>query len=209
MSSSKIYYNNKTKQSATETWLANCGLTTDDVRSIAGWLPLTTEEPSTPVNRYTEKTVPDGTPYLSPDGQHFIQRLKTEKLTDGILLSAALEKYKTVKLAELKQAYEEAITKGVIHSSVGFDIDAGTESISHIENLIKMMTYTDTKETEFCAADNSFHVVSTEDLTMMQYEVIDYVQQMQSIKWKLRKEIEASEDYDACSKIKIQFVDVK
>ena len=88
-------------------------------------------------------------------------------------------------------------------SSAGFVIDATERSNRDIEGLITSMEATGAPEAAFCAADNSFHTVTLEQLRAMRLEVIAYGQALYARKWEVRTAIER-----AGSVAEVQAVDI-
>lgn len=119
--------------------------------------------------------------------------------------SDILEQARTAALAELATAFAAAEASGKVMSSAGFVIDATERSNRDIEGLISSMEATSTQETTFCAADNSFHTVTLDQLRAMRLEVIGYGQALYTRKWTLRTAIETAQSVEAVQAIKINF----
>lgn len=119
---------------------------------------------------------------------------------------AYLDKHKRIKLNELESSFLTAEKSGVVKSSLGFDIDATERSNRDINGLIDVLESSDeVKSTMFCAADNSFHEVTLDNLKTMQLEVIGYGQQLYQTKWELRTQIMAAETKEELDAIEIKF----
>lgn len=114
-----------------------------------------------------------------------------------------LDEARASALARLNSAFAAAEASGKVMSSAGFVIDATERSNRDIEGLITSMEATSTPETTFCAADNSFHTVTLEQLRTMRLEVIAYGQALYARKWELRAAIESAE-----SVAEVQVVDI-
>ena len=108
-------------------------------------------------------------------------------------------------LAALNTAFAAAEASGTLLSSAGFVIDATERSNRDIEGLITSMEATSTPQTTFCAADNSFHSVTLEQLRAMRLEVIAHGQALYARKWALRQAIEAAETVGAVQAVVISF----
>lgn len=117
----------------------------------------------------------------------------------------SIENIRLRKLDELTVNFIQAESNGIIESSVGFSIDA-TERANHdIDGLIKSLEYNSDTKVMFCAADNSFHEVTLEQLKKMQLEVIQYGQQLYQTKWELRNKILNAQTKDELNNIEIKF----
>ena len=117
----------------------------------------------------------------------------------------SLEELKKNKLQELNQKFLEAEENGTLDSSVGFTIDATERSNRDIDGLIKSLEATKQDNTRFCAADNSFHEVTLDNLKTMQLEVIEYGQQLYAKKWQYREQINQAQSKEELDKIEIKF----
>ena len=117
----------------------------------------------------------------------------------------SLDEARAAALAELNAAFAAAEAEGRVMSSAGFVIDATERSNRDIEGLITSLEASDTQETTFCAADNSFHSVTLEQLRAMRLEVIAHGQALYARKWELRQAIEAAESVEALQGIGISF----
>ena len=117
----------------------------------------------------------------------------------------SLEELKKNKLQELNIKFLEAEEDGTLDSSVGFTIDATERSNRDIDGLIKSLEATKQDNTRFCAADNTFHEVTLEQLKTMQLEVITYGQQLYTKKWQYREQINQAQSKEELDKIKIKF----
>lgn len=116
-----------------------------------------------------------------------------------------LDEARAAALEALNAAFAAAEAEGKVLSSAGFVIDATERSNRDIEGLITSMEATDTPETTFCAADNSFHTVTLDQLRAMRLEVIAHGQALYARKWELRTAIEAAETAEAVKGIVISF----
>lgn len=114
-----------------------------------------------------------------------------------------LDEARTEALARLAAAFLAAEAAGRLMSSAGFVIDATERSNRDIEGLITSMEATGAPEAAFCAADNSFHTVTLEQLRAMRLEVIAYGQALYACKWEVRTAIER-----AGSVAEVQAVDI-
>lgn len=109
------------------------------------------------------------------------------------------------KLSELNASFTQAESDGTLESSVGFTIDANERANRDIDGLIKALENTPEETVMFCAADNSFHEVTLDNLKTMQLEVIGYGQQLYQTKWELRTRIMAAETKEEIDAIEIKF----
>ena len=125
-------------------------------------------------------TAPDESGALSEAGLR--QALAFYGLPLGALLT--LEEARAEALARLDTAFADAEATGKVTSSAGFVIDATERSNRDIEGLITSMEATGTPEASFCAADNSFHTVTLEQLRAMRLEVIAHGQALYARKWE-------------------------
>ena len=116
-----------------------------------------------------------------------------------------LDEARAAALAELNAAFAAAEAEGRVMSSAGFVIDATERSNRDIEGLITSMEATGTQETTFCAADNSFHSVTLEQLRAMRLEVIAHGQALYTRKWTLRTAIESAQSVEAVQAVNINF----
>lgn len=116
-----------------------------------------------------------------------------------------LEEARAAALARLNSAFAAAESLGKVMSSAGFVIDATERSNRDIEGLITSMEATSTPETTFCAADNSFHTVTLEQLRAMRLEVIAHGQALYARKWELRTAIESAQSVEAVQAVGINF----
>lgn len=116
-----------------------------------------------------------------------------------------LEEARATALARLDAAFSAAEASGKVMSSAGFVIDATERSNRDIEGLITSMEATSTPETTFCAADNSFHTVTLEQLRTMRLEVIAYGQALYTRKWTLRTAIETAPNVEDVQAVDINF----
>ena len=116
-----------------------------------------------------------------------------------------LEEARASALAELADAFAAAEAPGKTMSSAGFVIDATERSNRDIEGLITSLEATSTPETTFCAADNSFHTVTLDQLRTMRLEVIRHGQALYARKWELRTAIEAAQSVEAVQAVDINF----
>ena len=147
---------------------------------------------------------PDEKGNLSEDGLR--QTLIFYNLPLGVLIT--LDEAKTIALTELSSAFLSTESSGKVKSSVKFVIDATERSHRDIDGLITSMEATNTSETMFCAADNSFHTVTLDQLRIMRLEIISYRQALYAHKWKLRSAIENAKSVDEVRTISINFDDV-
>ena len=141
----------------------------------------------------------------TPAGVEYLrQTLNFYGLPVGVEL-LSLEEARASALASLNSAFSAAEAAGKVMSSAGFVIDATERSNRDIEGLITSMEASGTQETTFCAADNSFHTVTLEQLLAMRLEVIAYGQALYTRKWTLRTAIESAQSVEAVQAVEINF----
>lgn len=87
----------------------------------------------------------------------------------------------------------------------GITIDATSRSNRDIEGLIISMEAQGIGSTVFCAADNSFHEVTLQQLKDFRLAVIGLGQRLYARKWELRTAIEAAETLEDLEAITISF----
>lgn len=116
-----------------------------------------------------------------------------------------LNRLKQNKLNILNSKFLEAENNSVIDSSIGFKIDATERSNRDINGLIDSLEYTKEEKVMFCAADNSFHEVTLDNLKTMQLEVIAYGQKLYTKKWQYREQINQAQSKEELDKIEIKF----
>ena len=119
-----------------------------------------------------------------------------------------LDEAKARKLVELHDAWLAAEADGVVSSNVGFAIDANERANRDLEGLISSMEAGDVDKATFCAADNSFHEVTLDQLKTMRLEVIAHGQALYARKWELRSGIENAATFDALNAVQISFAGV-
>lgn len=127
------------------------------------------------------------------------------EVQDGFPL---LDNLKKSKLAELNRAWLAAEASGKVQSSAGFVIDANERANRDVDGLIKRLTALGEDSADFCAADNSSHTVTLEQLKAMQLEIIQYGQAIYAAKWKMRYAIESAITLEALSAVNISFAGV-
>ena len=154
-----------------------------------------------------------GTPYWLPEDNYLSQPRYMENigpLPEGALLTRpekSFEELKLDKLNELESSFLTAEKSGVVKSSLGFDIDATERSNRDINGLIDVLESSsdESKSTMFCAADNSFHEVTLDDLKTMKLEVIKYGQELYQKKWTYREMINNATSKKELDNININF----
>ena len=171
--------------------VATAAFTGEDSPEVRDWL----------ASGQTFGTAPDESGALSETGLR--QTLAFYGLPPGALLT--LEEARAEALARLDTAFAGAEATGKVTSSAGFVIDATERSNRDIEGLITSMEATGTPEASFCAADNSFHTVTLEQLRAMRLEVIAHGQALYARKWELRTAIESAQSVDAVRAVDITF----
>lgn len=139
------------------------------------------------------------------DGE-WIQQWKLEPITHTPEEELnRLNTFKQNKLNILNSKFLEAENNGALDSSVGFTIDATERSKRDIDGLIELLEATKTETTLFCAADNTFHDVTLEQLKTMKLEVIKYGQELYQKKWTYREQINQAQTKEELDTIEIKF----
>lgn len=138
------------------------------------------------------------------DAAYLKKTLELYSLPVGMEL-LSLEEARSLCLARLNDAFSLAEASGKIMSSAGFVIDATERSNRDIDGLIVSLEATGTPEITFCAADNSFHTVTLDQLRTMRLEVIAYGQALYTRKWTLRTAIESAQSIEALQAVAINF----
>ena len=100
-----------------------------------------------------------------------------------------VEEVRAEKLAELNAAFEVASKEAHCRSSLGFDIDADEVANRNVTSLLVALEATGEKTVPFCAVDNSFHEVTTDELKTLQLEIIAHARTLYARKWALREAI--------------------
>ena len=111
---------------------------------------------------------------------------------------------KAQMLDELNTAWLEAEANGTMVVD-GIEIDATSRSNRDIEGLIVSMEAQGIATTTFCAADNSFHEVTLQQLKDFRLAVIGLGQRLYARKWEIRTAIEAAETLEDLDAITISF----
>lgn len=119
-----------------------------------------------------------------------------------------LEALKQARMEELHRAWLSAEANGQVNSSVGFAIDATERANRDITGLITGLEATNQTTTTFCAADNSFHEVTLDQLKTMLLEIIQHGQAIYAAKWQMRQAIEGATTLEAVSAVNISFAGV-
>lgn len=110
------------------------------------------------------------------------------------------------KLELLKVEHANAEKVGIVHSSLGFPVDANDRANRDVSGLISQMEMTSVSTTQFCDANNDFHEVTLDNLKTLQLELTQYAQSLYATKWQLRSAIEAATSVDELNAIEIKFV---
>lgn len=112
---------------------------------------------------------------------------------------------RAAKLAELAAAFDHAEKNAVIESSAGFAINANKRANLDIAGLITHMEAMGLDKASFCAADNSFHEVTLDNLKTMRLEVIQHGQKLYAAKWRMRSEIEGAGSVHELAEVVVSF----
>ena len=116
-----------------------------------------------------------------------------------------IETIRNKKNNELANAFKKINDNATVMSSLGFPIDAGETANRDINGLITVMEITGLTNTQFCDANNEFHVVSLEDCKTMLLEIIQNAQALYQQKWAYRDAIATIEDIKELSDLTIEF----
>jgi len=115
---------------------------------------------------------------------------------------------KSEKLEELRTTWLDAEATGTVTVD-GITIDATSRSNRDIDGLIVSMEAQGIENTVFCAADNSFHEVTLQQLKDFRLAVIGFGQRLYARKWELRTAIEAAETLEELDGIIISFAELR
>lgn len=126
-------------------------------------------------------------------------------VVDGFPL---LDDLRGKKRDSLKAAFMEAEAHGVVMVKAGFAIDATERANRDINGLITRLEATGQQKASFCAADNSFHEVSLDDLRGMLLAIISHAQNLYARKWELRQAIDKAATPSELEAIEISFAEV-
>lgn len=117
----------------------------------------------------------------------------------------SIDTIRNKKTNELNKAFSDINKKATIMSSLGFSIDAGETANRDITGLITVMEATGLTDTQFCDANNEFHVVSLDDCKTMLLEIIQNAQAIYQQKWAYREYIATEDNVKDLNNLNIQF----
>ena len=117
----------------------------------------------------------------------------------------AIETIRSKKNNELNSAFKKINSDATVMSSLGFSIDAGETANRDINGLITVMEATGLTSTQFCDANNEFHVVTLDDCKVMLLEIIQNAQALYQQKWAYRDAIASLKDVEELSNLTIEF----
>lgn len=140
------------------------------------------------------KEFEEGDIELGIDGKYYILGKAPQK---------DIETLRKEKLEELEKLFVMASEEAHCASSVGFEIDANSTANRNIEGLILVLE--DGENTQFRAYDNSFHVVTKEQLIEMRKEIVVNSQELYGIKWDYESKIVSAETKEELDAIVIDF----
>lgn len=197
-----LYYNPETQEICSIAELKNRlrASIPANTEVVQGWYIVYADE-NPPVPSDGQQVV-DG-PIIKQNDKYVQTKVLENLLAEQVAEQLAQAKQR--KLIDLQNAFEEAERTGTVSSSVGFVIDATERANRDIEGLIVMLEAQGVSSTTFCAADNSFHEVTLENLKTMRLELIAHGQALYAKKWQLRSQIEAAESLSAVEGIEIDF----
>lgn len=199
------YYNPSKNQVFTRFLMDQMGLPQDDdaLREL-GYFPL--EYNYVEYDALRQEMLPNGAPVLMADGKRYAQAFHAMPL-DAARLADKLAGYKASALERLNAEWLKAEQSGRLQSSVGFAIDATERANRDISGLITDLEATGNTSTTFCAADNSMHEVTLEQLKTMRLEVIRYGQALYAKKWGFRTAIENAASFEEVDAVNISFAE--
>ena len=116
-----------------------------------------------------------------------------------------VEEVRQVRLAELNSAFEMASKEAHCRSSLGFEIDADETANRNVTSLLVALEATGEKTVPFCAYDNTFHEVTTDELKTLQLEIIAHARTLYARKWALREAIARAGTVEELEAIAITF----
>ena len=197
-----LYYHPETKEVCSIAELKNRlhASIPANTTSVQDWYIVYADE-NPPVPNATQHVV-DG-PIVEQNGK-YVQTKVLENFTEEELANQLVQA-KQRKLIKLQNAFEEAEKTGTVNSSVGFTIDATDRANRDIEGLIVVLEAHNLPGSTFCAADNSFHDVTLENLKTMRLEIIAHGQALYAKKWQLRTQIETATNLTDVNGIEIDF----
>ena len=121
----------------------------------------------------------------------------------------SLEDLKNTKLSKLERAflqwYEQDAT---VTSSLGFVADSDARAVTDVSGLITVAEATPAESrttVAFMDANNEPHMLSLDQLKVLQLEIIQNGQAAYQQKWEIRTSIEGAADKDALDAIEIKF----
>lgn len=200
------YYHPATRKVFTRAIMDRMGLPADVAALAAlGYYPIEYAYP--PHDEWREQMLPSGPPEPRDDGQSYVQNFLVQPL-DTEHLAASLARYREAALGRLHAAWLEAEGNGKLQSAAGFVIDANERANRDIGGLITMLEASGGSGATFCAADNTMHPVTLEQLRAMRLEVISYGQRLYAAKWAMRAALESAASFDEVDAVNISFEDV-
>lgn len=120
-----------------------------------------------------------------------------------------LETLKSQKLTDLEYAFLQWYEKdAVVTSSLGFVADSDVRAVTDVSGLITVGEATPVESRTTVALmdhDNQAHLLSIEQLKVLQLEIIQNGQAAYQQKWSIRTAIESAENQEALDAIEIKF----
>ena len=132
------------------------------------------------------------------------RRVEQKRAEDEIEYNK-LPNVKERMLAELTFALKQVRETAWVKSSLGFKADANDVANTNVEGLIKSLTALGESSTIFCDHDNEEHLVTVDDLRVLQLEIIRNGQNLYRQKWAIRDAIKAASRRETLDAIKINF----
>lgn len=98
-----------------------------------------------------------------------------------------VEDIRKKKINQLKADFNNAKENAITETNFGFSVNANNTARTDINGLIDITA--DDATIEFCAADNTMHEITKSQLIDIRTAVIEYNNNLYSIKWAARKSI--------------------
>ena len=120
-----------------------------------------------------------------------------------------LEELKTAKLSTLESAFLQWYeTDATVISSLGFTADSDARSMMDVSGIVTALEAQEAESRSsvaFMDSSNTPHMLTLEQVKVLQLEIIQNGQAAYQQKWTLRTQIEQAKDKDALEAIEIVF----
>lgn len=98
------------------------------------------------------------------------------------------------KLAKLKEDFNVAKETCIVETAFGFSVNGNNTARTDINGLLDITA--DNASIEFCAADNTMHAITREQLLNIRTSVIEYNNNLYAIKWAAREALNVATTLD-------------